>query len=64
MARPIDTTRTPEERLARMREVNASQARKWRKKNPLKAAKCALRYWQKRVNELEAAEADEQTPGD
>lgn len=64
MARPIDTTKTPEERLAHIRAVNAKQARKWRQKNPLKAAKNALRYWQKRVDELEAAEANGDTNGD
>lgn len=64
MARPIDTTKTPEERLAHIRAVNANQARKWREKNPLKAARNALRYWQKKVKELEAAEADGQTPSD
>lgn len=64
MSRPIDTMKTPEERLAHIRAVNANHARKWRQKNPLKAAKNALRYWQKKVEELEAAEADGQTPGD
>lgn len=64
MARPIDTTRTPEERLAHIRAVNANQARKWRQKNPLKAAKNALRYWEKKVRELEAAERDGQSDGD
>lgn len=67
MARPIDTTQTPEERLAHIRAANANTARKWRQKNPLKAARNTLRYWQKKVAELEkqeAAKADEQIPGD
>lgn len=64
MARPVDTTKTAEERLAHIQAVNARNARNWRRKNPLKVARNALRYWQKRVDELEAAEADGQTPGD
>lgn len=64
MSRPIDSTKTPEERLAQIRAMNAYQARKWRQKNPLKAAKTALRYWQKKVDELEAAEANGDTNGD
>lgn len=67
MARPIDTTKTPEERLAHIRAVNTRNARNWRQKNPLKAARNAMRYWQKKVEELEAEAAandDGQTPGD
>lgn len=65
MARPINTERTPEERLAHMRAVNAMNARKWRQKNPLLAARNALRYWQKKVNELEAAaDNGQETNGD
>ena len=57
-------TMTAEERLAHIRAVNANQARKWRQKNPLKVARNALRYWQRKVNELEAAEAAHKTTGD
>lgn len=64
MGHKPDTVRTPEEQLAHIRAVNARNAQKWRKKNPLKVARNCLRYWQRKVDELEAAEAGNQTPGE
>lgn len=66
MAQSVDMTKTPEEQLAHIRAINARNARKWRQKNPLKQARNALRYWQKKVEELEAASENDghQTNGD
>lgn len=52
MARRIDNV-SAEERLAAIRTRNAEYAKKWRAKNPEKAAQIARRYWEKRISVLQ-----------
>lgn len=51
-------TRSPELILAERRARNAENQRKWREKNPERAAAIARRYWEKKTLEAKQKEGE------